>query len=191
MSHAEAARTSYRPEVVAELLKSHEHEAKAAEAKERRRLFAPGRRALKWFAGAALVAGLSGIGLWSSPKKSAEAAEAPRVDRIELAEVVVVASATPAAPPADGDKKDDASPAPTAPAGVLADGRVVLNLATEDELTKLPHVGPSRAKAIVALRTKLGKFRQMSELLRVKGIGRKTLAKLAPKIVLDPPKDAP
>jgi competence protein ComEA len=80
-----------------------------------------------------------------------------------------------------------ASPDPPAPAGVLPDGRVVLNLATEEELQKLPGFGPSRARALVELRKRRGKFHSLSELLRVKGIGRKTLARLAPKVVLDPP----
>ncbi len=70
---------------------------------------------------------------------------------------------------------------------MLADGRVVLNAATEEELRKLPGVGPSRARAIAELRQKRGKFRSFNELLRVKGIGRKTLARLAPRMVLDGP----
>jgi competence protein ComEA len=74
---------------------------------------------------------------------------------------------------------------------VLPDGRIVLNLATEEEIQKLPGFGPSRARALVELRKRRGKFRSLSELLRVKGIGRKTLARLAPKVVLDPPPSSP
>ncbi|MCS6898676.1 MAG: helix-hairpin-helix domain-containing protein [Myxococcales bacterium] len=80
---------------------------------------------------------------------------------------------------------------PPAPSGVLPDGRVVLNLASEEEIQKLPGLGPSRARAIVELRKRRGKFRSLSELLRVKGIGRKTLAKLTHKVVLDPPPSSP
>lgn len=83
------------------------------------------------------------------------------------------------------------SPPPGAGPGILPDGRVVLNAATEDDLRKLPRVGPSRAKSILALRAKLGKFRSVNDLLRVKGIGRKTLEHLKPKMVLDPPPTAP
>lgn len=83
------------------------------------------------------------------------------------------------------------SPDPPAPSGVLPDGRIVLNLATEEEIQKLPGFGPSRARALVELRKRRGKFRSLSELLRVKGIGRKTLARLAPKVVLDPPPSSP
>jgi competence protein ComEA len=69
----------------------------------------------------------------------------------------------------------------------MADGRVILNVASEDELTKLPGIGPSRARAIVALRQRLAKFRAVEDLLRVKGIGRKTLRRLKPNVVLDRP----
>ncbi len=70
---------------------------------------------------------------------------------------------------------------------VTADGKVILNLATEDDLRKLPGVGPKKAQAIIALRAKLGKFARPEDLLRVKGIGRKKLAKLRPKLLIDPP----
>jgi competence protein ComEA len=71
--------------------------------------------------------------------------------------------------------------------GVTADGRVILNVASEDELMKLPGIGPSRARAIVALRQRLAKFRAVEDLLRVKGIGRKTLRRIKPNVVLDRP----
>ncbi|HMY19086.1 MAG TPA: helix-hairpin-helix domain-containing protein [Polyangium sp.] len=80
----------------------------------------------------------------------------------------------------------DATPAPTTSA-VTADGKVILNLANEDELRKLPGIGPKKAQAILALRTKLGKFTRPEDLLRVKGIGRKKLAKLRPRLLIDPP----
>jgi competence protein ComEA len=76
---------------------------------------------------------------------------------------------------------------PTGGAGVLADGRVVLNEASETELTKLPGIGPTRARAILALRQRLTKFRAVEDLLRVKGIGRKMLRRLRPSVVLDRP----
>ena len=77
---------------------------------------------------------------------------------------------------------------PPSPAGaVLADGRIVLNTASAEELTKLPGVGMKRAQAIVALRTKLKRFRQATDLLRVKGIGPRGLKRMLPHLVLDPP----
>jgi len=81
-----------------------------------------------------------------------------------------------------------AEPAEPAPGGgLLPDGRVVLNAATETELTKLPGIGPSRAQAILALRQRLKRFRAVEDLLRVKGIGRKMLRRLRPNVVLDRP----
>lgn len=95
-----------------------------------------------------------------------------------------------------GGVAQSASPAPapssspsqaSAPPGVLADGRIVLNAASADELTKLPGVGQKRAEAIVALRTKLKRFRQATDLLRVKGIGPRGLKRMLPHLVLDAP----
>lgn len=85
-------------------------------------------------------------------------------------------------PPAIADK----APARSA---ILPDGRVVLNIASEGELTKLPGIGPKRAQAILALRQRLGRFRRVEDLLRVKGIGRKMLDRIRPAVILDPPPD--
>lgn len=75
----------------------------------------------------------------------------------------------------------------TAAPGILPDGKVVLNVATAAELTTLPGIGHKRAAQIVELRARLGRFRKLSDLLRVKGIGVKSLRKLTPRLVLDPP----
>jgi competence protein ComEA len=72
------------------------------------------------------------------------------------------------------------------------DDPVILNAATIEDLERLPHVGPKRAEAILALRTHLGHFRQVDDLMRVKGIGRATLKKIRPLVRLDaPPPPAP
>lgn len=71
------------------------------------------------------------------------------------------------------------------PPGITPDGKVVLNVASADELTKLPGVGMKRALAIVALRTKLKRFKHPSDLLRVKGIGPRGLQRMLPHLVLD------
>ena len=68
------------------------------------------------------------------------------------------------------------------------DGKVILNLATVEDLRHLPGVGAKRADAILTLRTRLGHFRHVNDLLRVKGIGVKGLKKILPHIVLDAPK---
>jgi len=54
-----------------------------------------------------------------------------------------------------------------------------LNTATEAELLRLPGLGPTRARSIVAYRQSRGPFASVEELLRVPGIGPSTLARLA------------
>ncbi|MEO5725772.1 MAG: helix-hairpin-helix domain-containing protein [Byssovorax sp.] len=87
-------------------------------------------------------------------------------------------------PPADagapGDPRDGGGPA------VTPDGKVALNLATEEDLRRLPGIGATRAKAILALRERLGRFRRPEDLLRVKGIGRRSLARLRPLLIVEP-----
>ncbi len=61
---------------------------------------------------------------------------------------------------------------------------VNLNTATASELETLPYVGPKRAQAILALRTKIGRFKSVDELLKVKGIGRGTLKRMRPKLTV-------
>lgn len=75
--------------------------------------------------------------------------------------------------------------------GVLPDGRVILNEASAQELTTLPGIGPSRATAIVELRERLGRFRKVTDLLRVKGIGYKSLQKLKVRVLVDRPEEPP
>jgi competence protein ComEA len=81
-------------------------------------------------------------------------------------------------------------PPPNGSTGMTDDGRVILNLAGVDDLRRLPGVGQKRAEAILALRTRLGRFKQVSDLLRVKGIGVRGLKKIMPKAVVDAPKPA-
>jgi competence protein ComEA len=63
---------------------------------------------------------------------------------------------------------------------------VVLNLADATELQRLPGVGAKRAEAIVQLRTRLGGFQRANDLLRIKGIGPRTLERMLPHLTLDP-----
>lgn len=105
-----------------------------------------------------------------------------------------VASAAPGAPDAGASPPaaldvPDASPAPRAhSARATPDDPVVLNTATADDLRRLPGIGEKRALAILELRAKLGRFKQVDDLLRVKGVGRKSLAKLRPLVRLDEPR---
>jgi competence protein ComEA len=62
------------------------------------------------------------------------------------------------------------------------DGRLDLNLADSTELVLLPGVGPALAGRILAARGRKGRFQSPRDLLEVRGIGEKTLAKLLPKV---------
>lgn len=86
-----------------------------------------------------------------------------------------------------GAHSAESSSAPKSGSGITPDGKIILNVASADELTKLPRVGAKRARAILELRKKLGRFRRPTDLLRVRGIGRKTLKLMLPMLVLDPP----
>ncbi len=61
-----------------------------------------------------------------------------------------------------------------------------LNQASEQQLRSLPGIGPSRARAIVVLRERLGGFRHVRQLLRVKGIGRATFRRIRPLVTVGP-----
>lgn len=76
------------------------------------------------------------------------------------------------------------APAATTSAGAASEGVVNINTATEDELRRLPLVGPARATAILALRTRVQRFRSPDDLLRVRGIGRASMRRLRPYVTL-------
>lgn len=60
--------------------------------------------------------------------------------------------------------------------------RTNLNTASAADLQRLPGIGPALAGRIIAYREAHGGFRSPEEVVEVKGIGEKTLAKLAPWI---------
>ena len=62
---------------------------------------------------------------------------------------------------------------------------VDLNTASVQELCTLPGIGPKKAEAIIGLREKRP-FTRVTQLLLVKGIGPKTLARLKPRLVVGP-----
>jgi competence protein ComEA len=110
----------------------------------------------------------------------------------------------PAAPSASGPASVD-SPgtcgstaferAPGAPASggrsvATSEDPVMLNSAGVDDLRRLPGIGEKRAVAIVALRDRLGRFRAVEDLMKVRGIGRATLRRLRPLIRIDAPRAA-
>lgn len=60
--------------------------------------------------------------------------------------------------------------------------QVNINTASAQELQLLPRVGPALAQRIVDFRTANGAFKAPEELTRVKGIGEKSFARLAPYV---------
>jgi competence ComEA-like helix-hairpin-helix protein len=57
---------------------------------------------------------------------------------------------------------------------------VDVNRATFDELVAVPGIGPVLAQRILDLRESEGEFETLQELIRVRGIGEKTLRKIEP-----------
>lgn len=160
-----------------------------------------GVRAVAIFAGMVALAGigaastLAGRGVVVEvPKASAPAPSSSGVwiapDAPAASVVAPVRTAPEAArPETGGTEQTEGAPASGTQSGggLTADGKVILNVASAEELMKLPRVGTKRAQAILDLRRKLGRFRQPTDLLRVRGIGRKTLKLMLPLLVLDGP----
>lgn len=108
--------------------------------------------------------------------------------------VVVSSAGSAEATPRPGDRAAVASvetegrPAPATPPQAMArlapDGkaRIDVNVASVEELCRLPGIGPRKAEAIAALRDKR-RVTRPTQLLLVKGIGKKTLEKMLPYLV--------
>jgi competence protein ComEA len=62
---------------------------------------------------------------------------------------------------------------------------VSLNKAGSRELERLPGIGPVMAERILAYRRECGRFRSVDDLIRVRGVGPKTLEKIRPYLRLD------
>lgn len=63
------------------------------------------------------------------------------------------------------------------------EGQVNLNTATQEQLELLPGIGPSMAKKIIDYRA-AKPFAEPLQVVRIKGIGRKTFEKLKPMIAV-------
>jgi len=64
-------------------------------------------------------------------------------------------------------------------------GPLDMNSAGAPELERLPGIGPALARRIVAFRDRNGPFLYVEDLLMVRGIGAKTLERLAPLVTVD------
>lgn len=82
------------------------------------------------------------------------------------------------------------APALTGEGDALRDGRCLdVNRASAPELELLPGVGPRLAAEIVAVRARSGRFDAPAALARVRGVGPKTLAKIAPRLCFAAPSE--
>ena len=68
----------------------------------------------------------------------------------------------------------------TIPEKILFGFPLSLNQLTAEEWELLPHIGPAVAQKIVSQRDQMGGFKNLDDLLEVKGIGPKTLRALGP-----------
>ncbi len=144
---------------------------------------------LRLLVAAAALLGLSAVGAASLLTGLDGASAQPRTP---ASSVSSVGSSGPPQLPSEAPVTAASAPAASSSAapgcgGLLADGRVVLNRAERDDLRKLPGIGAKRAEAILALRTRLGRFRRTSDLLRVKGIGPKFMQRNQARLLLDAP----
>jgi competence protein ComEA len=143
---------------------------------------------LALYGAAVVVLALVGSGKWLA-KGAPPHASAHLGVAMANAASAVSARTPPPAPPPPVASAGDAGVRPDGPAreepAVTEDGRVAINRATERDLRRLPGIGPTKAKAIIAMREKLGRFKKPEDLLRIKGFGRRSLARLRPLIVID------
>ena len=66
----------------------------------------------------------------------------------------------------------------------LLEGTVNLNTASRDQLMMLPGVGPATADKVLAYRAQR-RFGRVAHIMRVKGVGKKTYARLRPYLTVD------
>lgn len=138
--------------------------------------------------GAGMLA-LAAIGLYSMAKSFEGVSLPPAALEAQLGGAWMAPNRAPAAAHDGGTTEESCERPRTAEpsAGLTTDGKVILNTANAGDLTRLPGVGQRRADEIIALRTRLKRFRRLTDLLRVKGIGVRSLKRMQPHLVLDPP----
>ena len=89
-----------------------------------------------------------------------------------------------ASPVRDGEQIVVPSRVSAGSPGAPADGKVHLNAATAGQLEEIPGVGPVLAERIVAVRSEMGGFVAVEDLLDVPGIGEAKLAAMRDMVVV-------
>ena len=136
-----------------------------------------------------VLALLFGLGLMvryvqseAQPLPSVDYAEAERLfEQASEAPPAEVTQESPPAPAAESAPK----PFPYTPKATPPAASINLNTASASELQRLPRIGPKMAARIIAYREAHGSFRRVQDLVRVRGIGKKTLAQLTPYLVVE------
>jgi competence protein ComEA len=85
---------------------------------------------------------------------------------------------------AAGPTESDSSSETSSRSGATLEGQVNINTATMAELELLPGVGPAIAERIVSYR-KDNPFKARNQVMRIKGIGDKTFAKIKDYLVVE------
>jgi len=62
--------------------------------------------------------------------------------------------------------------------------KINLNSASAEQLESLPGIGPVTAKRIVDYRAKIGKFKQIEEIINIEGIGEKKFERIKDRLTI-------
>ena len=76
-------------------------------------------------------------------------------------------------------------PAPVVVETTEANQPIRLNSSSEGELQQLPTIGPKTALRIVEYRREHGAFKTLEDLAKIHGVGKRTLEKIRPHVVLE------
>lgn len=165
-----------------------------------------------WLAAGVLSACAVAGGAWRimNPAQALHVAHAAQVSRTDAAPAAAEpvpgaadtgASQTPSGATGENAKKlETAPPAPAivrapehkpveivqqpGPARPIGE-RINLNAATAEQLALLPGIGPKLAQAIIADRSKNGAFKKLTDLDRVKGIGKKKIDAIRSSVTVE------
>ncbi|UOY94069.1 helix-hairpin-helix domain-containing protein [Ectobacillus sp. JY-23] len=76
--------------------------------------------------------------------------------------------------------KTDPGAVPVAP----QTNKIAINIASKEEIEKIPGIGPKKAESIIRYREEHGPFQTIEDLLEVDGIGEKSLTNIKEQIVV-------
>lgn len=106
------------------------------------------------------------------------------VTTLALTFATLVGSPALAAGPTDSESDSETSSQTSTRSSATLEGQININTATMAELEQLPGVGPAIAERIVSYR-KDNPFKQRNQIMRIKGIGEKTFAKIKDYLVVE------